>query len=198
MRIRSLAIACLAFVCGTMLGGYLLDRVDGTTDTLVPVAHAQVLAPKTDLTPTSLHAEIERLKTIVPDQAHAMKDVDYHFTNLWFAGKAKNWALAEFYWKETLSHLHWAVRIIPIRKDNAGREIKLEEILQAIEMTPTMNMGEVVKEQSTEKFGPTYRAILEGCYLCHKAADKPYLRPQIPDRPATSIMNFDANATWPK
>jgi hypothetical protein len=144
-----------------------------------------------------LQAEVERLKTIVPDQSHAMRDVDYHFTNLWFAGKAENWPLAEFYWKETLSHIKWAVRIIPVRKDNAGREIKLEDILQSIETTPTMQMGTVIQEQSGQKFELTYRAILEGCYLCHIAADKSYLHPKVPELPATSIVNFDPKATWP-
>ena len=162
------------------------------------LAFAEVPVSKPNLDPAALLAEIERLKTIVPDQSHVMKDVDYHFSNLWFAGKAKNWPLADFYWKETLSHLHWAVRIIPVRKDNAGREIKLEEILQAIEMTPTMQIGEIIKAQNADKFESTYRAVLEGCYLCHKAADKPYLHPQVPERPASSIMNFDPKATWPK
>ena len=37
-----------------------------------------------------LRAEIERLKGLVPDQAHAMKDVGYHFANLWFAGQKAN------------------------------------------------------------------------------------------------------------
>jgi hypothetical protein len=90
------------------------------------------------------------------------------------------------------------VRIIPVRKDNAGQEIKLEEILQAIEMTPSMHMGEVIKKQDPEQFEPTYRALIEGCYLCHKAADKPYLRPQIPEHPSTAIINFDPQAQWPK
>ncbi len=146
----------------------------------------------------TLRADVERLKQVVPDQAHAMHDVDYHFTNLWFAGQQQNWPLAEFYWKESLSHIKWAIRIIPVRKDNAGREIKLEEILQAIEMTPTMNMGDVIQKQNATAFEPTYRALLEGCYLCHKAADKPYLRPQVPTQPATRIVNFDPQATWPK
>ena len=30
----------------------------------------------------------------MPDQSHAMKDVAYHFTNLWFAGQKQNWPLA--------------------------------------------------------------------------------------------------------
>jgi hypothetical protein len=152
--------------------------------------------PTSDM--ATLRTEVERLKTIVPDQSHAMKDVDYHFSNLWFAGKAKNWPLADFYWKETVSHIKWAVRIIPVRKDNGGKEIKLEEILQAIEMTPSMQMGEVIKDQNGGKFEPTYRSMLEGCYSCHRAVDKPFLRLRIPERPATSIINFDPTATLPK
>ena len=38
-----------------------------------------------------------------------MADVGDHFTNLWFAGKAENWPLADFYLGETKSHLRWAV-----------------------------------------------------------------------------------------
>jgi hypothetical protein len=165
---------------------------------LPPAARAADTPPKQADDLATLRAEIERLKTIVPDQAHAMKDVDYHFTNLWFAGKAENWPLADFYWKETLSHLKWALRIIPVRKDNAGREIKLEDILQSIENSPFMKMGDVVKDQDSKKFETTYRFLVEGCYGCHKAVDKPFLRPHIPERPATTIMNFDPMATWPK
>lgn len=29
-------------------------------------------------------------------------------------------------------------------------------------------------------------------------SDKPYLRPHIPERPASSIINFDPQAAWPK
>src|SRR5438477_13058917 len=59
----------------------------------------------------ALRAAIEQLKGKVPDQSHAMKDVGYHFANLWFAGQKKNWPLAKFYLDETRSHLKWAVRI---------------------------------------------------------------------------------------
>lgn len=145
-----------------------------------------------------LMQDVATLKDKAADQAHSMMDVDYHFTNLWFAGKAENWPLAEFYWNETRSHMHWAVRIIPVRKDNAGQEVKLLGILEAIENTPSMQVGEAIKEKDVEKFEAVYRSLLEGCYTCHKASDKPYLRPQVPERPATAIINFDPNATWPK
>jgi len=54
----------------------------------------------------ALKAEIENLTRQIPDQAHAMSDVDYHFANLWFAGQQENWPLAEFYLNETRSHLN--------------------------------------------------------------------------------------------
>ncbi len=193
MSPRLAPFALLSFVAGALFAPLALQLAGN----LAPVAEAADNLKNDSSELAKLHAEIEHLKTIVPDQSHAMKDVDYHFSNLWFAGQARNWPLADFYWKETMAHIKWAVRIIPIRKDSAGKEIKLEEILQAIEMTPSMQMGEVIKAQSGEKFEPTYRAILEGCYLCHKAADKPYLRPQIPQRPATSLVNFDPRAAWP-
>ena len=146
----------------------------------------------------AIQGEIEKLKGKTPGQAHAMMDVDYHFTNLWFAARSKNWPLADFYWKETQSHMRWAVRIIPVRKDSSGREIKLAEILQSIEQSPLMQVGATIDKQDLVEFETTYRHTLEGCYACHKAADKPYLRPQVPTRVATTIINFDPQADWPK
>jgi hypothetical protein len=67
-----------------------------------------------------LKAEIEQLKGRLPSQSHAIIDVGYHFSNLWFAGQQQNWALAEFYLNETRSHLRWAVRIVPVRRTKAG------------------------------------------------------------------------------
>ncbi|MEX2288410.1 MAG: hypothetical protein WD648_15040 [Planctomycetaceae bacterium] len=196
MRNTHLRFHIITFVAGTILGLLLWGHSapDGRGSN---AAWAQQLEREPGI--AALRAEVERLKGMVPDQSHAMSDVDYHFTNLWFAGKAANWALAEFYWKETLAHIKWAVRIIPVRKDNAGREVKLESILQAIENTPHLKLGDVIQQHDVKQFEETYRALIEqGCYTCHKASDKPYLRPRIPDRPASSMINFDPKATWPK
>src|SRR5258705_8339376 len=38
---------------------------------------------------------------------------------------------AQFYCDETRSHLKWAVRVIPVRKDRDGREVDLRAILDA-------------------------------------------------------------------
>ena len=35
-----------------------------------------------------------------------------------------------------------------------------------------------------------YRNMLDSCYACHLAADKPYLKLRIPERPETPIVDF--------
>src|SRR5258706_15435423 len=139
----------------------------------------------------ALRAEIERLKGMVPDQSHAMKDVAYHFANLWFAGEKKNWPLADFYWSETRSHLNWAVRIIPVRKDPNGNEIRLAEILDPIEKTALEDVHKAINEKNSEKFANTYKQMLESCYACHLAVGKPFLRLQVPTQPEAPIVRFE-------
>jgi hypothetical protein len=139
----------------------------------------------------ALQAEVNRLKGMVPDQAHAMKDVGYHFANLWFAGEKKNWPLAEFYWSETRSHMRWALRIIPVRKDAQGREIRLAEILDPIEAGALESLHKTITEKDGGKFAEAYKQMLDSCYACHLASGKPYLRLQIPQQPEAPIMRFE-------
>jgi hypothetical protein len=146
----------------------------------------------------AMSAEIETIKGKLPDQAHAMQDVGYHFANLWFAGQQQHWELANFYWLETRAHLHWSVRIIPVRQDNAGVDIVLIDILEAMENGPLKQLSEAIAAKDPVAFEQAYRFSLETCYACHKASDKPFIRPQIPTQPETSIINFDPNATWPR
>jgi len=145
---------------------------------------------------TRLKAEIEQLKGRLPSQSHAMMDVGYHFTNLWFAGQHKHWSLAQFYLDETRSHLRWSVRIIPVRRTKGG-EVDLRGLLEAVDRTGLAAGAKAINEQDSASFATGYRQTLEGCYTCHKAAEKPYLRPRIPEMPEARIINFDPAATWP-
>ena len=154
--------------------------------------------PKPEPTLATLSAELELVKAKLPDQAHAMQDVAYHYSNLWFAGDQSNWELAKFYWAETRSHLRWAVLLKPKRKDNAGKEIDLPAILQAVENAQLKQLEDAIKGSDKPAFVAAYRATLEMCYSCHKASDKPYLRPQIPSQPESSMIHFGLEADWPK
>ena len=149
-------------------------------------------------TVAELRSEVDQLKGLVPDQSHAMMDVEYHFSNLWFAGQQENWPLAEFYWGETRSHLRWAVRIKPIRQDSAKRDVKLADILQAVENTPLKQLHEAIEAKDQEQFIAAYKVTLEACYSCHKSSEKPYLRPHIPQQPESRIINPDPSAILPQ
>jgi hypothetical protein len=139
---------------------------------------------------TALKTELARFKGIVPDQAHAMADVGQHFTNLWFAGQNENWPLAQFFSDESRSHLRWAVRIIPNRKDAEGREIDLGGILTGLETSTLKDLDQSVKDKDKTKFTAAYKAQLEACMACHKSINKPYMRLRIPERPAADILEF--------
>jgi hypothetical protein len=183
----------LAILCGGICLGALLAS---TVSQLGETVHAQ--APKPADAAQTPAAEIEIIKGKLPDQAHAMQDVGYHFSNLWFAARHRHWELANFYWLETRSHLRWAARIIPMRKDNAGNDVNVLAILEAFENGPLKKLEAVIAAKDQSAFDASYRAALEGCYACHKAADKPFIRPQIPTRPETPIINFDPDAAWPQ
>jgi hypothetical protein len=127
---------------------------------------------------------------MVPEQAHAVKDVANHFANLWLAAQHKNWPLAEFYWAETCSHLRWAVRIRPVRKDPQGNDIRLADILDAIEKTALEDVHKMIREQNSEQFPEAYAQMLESSYGCHVSASKPFLRLQISRKPEVPIMQF--------
>jgi len=145
------------------------------------------------------HAQIETnsLDGLLPDQAHTMEDVGYHFANLWFAADKQNWPLANYYLGETRSHLKWAVRIHPVRKTKAGAEIDLKGILAAVDNSLFTEIGAAITNKDSAKFKIAYRQTIEGCYACHKACEKPFLRPQVPNAASVSVLNFDPNATWP-
>ena len=145
----------------------------------------------------NLAARVKALEDLLPSQSHLMADVGDHFTNLWFAGRAENWPLADFYLGETRSHLRWAVRRIPIRKDSQGRDVNLPNILEAFENSQLTQLKRAIDGKDKPAFDTVYKESLTVCYSCHTAASKPYLRPQIPTEPASRIMNFDPKANWP-
>src|SRR6266571_5815336 len=141
--------------------------------------------------------ETNSLDGRLPDQSHAMADVGYHFANLWFAADKQNWPLARYYLQETRSHLYWAVRLHPVRTTKVG-DVDLKGILDAVDNSFLTEIGTAITNKDSAKFKIAYRQTIEGCYACHKACEKPFLRPQVPNAASMSILNFDPNASWPE
>jgi len=150
-------------------------------------------------TPTSSEgANAPTLSERLPDQSHAMEDASYHFENLWFAGNKQNWPLASYYLRKTQAYLDLAVRIKPVRKTEAGAEVNLKGIWDAVNNSFLKEVGEAIENKDTAKFKTAYHETLQGCYACHTACEKSYLRVQIPSAPSVTIINFDPNAAGPE
>ena len=190
---------CTSALIGTgIVLGLLLMAVSQWPSGVVEMQASAAEKPTSPLETTNAPSVPGTNNALLPDQSHAMVDVGYHFANLWFAADKENWPLAKYYLQETRSHLNWAVRLHPVRTTSTGSEINLNGILQAIDNSFLTEIDSAITNKDTAKFKAAYRQTLEGCYACHKACEKPFLRPQIPSVPNVSILNFDPNATWPE
>ena len=180
---------------GLVIGLLLSGACQLTFGLFALQAHAQE-APQPKFRDPQM--ETNSLDGRLPDQAHVMADVGYHFANLWFAADKQNWPLANYYLGETRSHLKWAVRIHPVRKTSAGTEVDLNGILEAVDNSFLAEVGKAITNKDAAKFKIAYHETLQGCYACHTACEKPFLRPQVPSAASMSILNFDPNATGPE
>src|SRR5689334_13401614 len=137
----------------------------------------------------ALKSANEQLRSLIPSQSHAMMDVAYHFTNLWFAGQHQNWPLAQFYFNEARNHILWAIRLVPVRKTSGG-ELHLQEMFDAFDNALLADLKRRIADGNRARFAVAYRAALGGCNACHVAADKPYLHIVVPDKPEVHIVDF--------
>jgi hypothetical protein len=163
---------------------------------------AHAAAPSSDAAAASelvaLKADIQTLKDKAPSASVAMADVSFHWSNLWFAGRARNWPLATYYYNEAHNHVLWLIRINPAPKGPDGKPVDLKGIFDAIDGSTFKAVKTAIEQKDTVQFPVVYKAALESCYSCHKAVGRPYLRPQIPKSPPQTIVNLDPAATWPQ
>jgi hypothetical protein len=161
-------------------------------DTASPSETSAKGASQPDSEVTALKAEIAQLKASL-SAATAMQEVDYHTQNLWFAGTAANWPLANYYWEKILPHVRLSKTAGPAQSNSPG-----------VENQPRMTkdgqsqIAAAIRNRDVRAFVPSYRAMLQGCYDCHKAAGKPFLRPRMPVPPAQSIISVKLNESWPQ
>ena len=144
----------------------------------------------------TMESDVAHLKDIVPAQSHTMIDVGYHMSNLWFAAQKENWDFAAFEVDETRNRIRWTLRISQTRKTPDGAILDMKPLFDGIDKSVITPLKEAVATKDLKTFVPAYRAMLEACYQCHKAAGKPYLRPMIPSVPPQTIINYDPTAEW--
>lgn len=136
-----------------------------------------------------LQERIDQLESLaVRTQSHVMFDVEYHFSNLWFAAHSQQWDLAAFYLRETASHLGWAVRIRPERSVAGGGTVDLRPFEQSMKQGSFSVLKDALEKQNVAAFENAYKQTLPQCHACHEASGLGYLDPHIPETPPSSLM----------
>lgn len=199
----------LLVACGVLLGAGIERAQQRQTGPARPPAAAPAqpqrppaAAPRVEPLPTmeSLPQEVARLKALVPSNSHIMMDVQWHWTNLWFAGQAKNWPLAQYYFNETRGHIQWLIKKSPTMRSSGPdkEEVNIEGIFEAVDTSSLADVKTAIEMKDSAKFAANYKTMLESCYSCHKSVGRPYLKPMIPKASMQAILNMDPNANWPQ
>jgi hypothetical protein len=143
--------------------------------------------------------EIAALRQLIPTNSTIMMDVQWHWTNLWWAARRRNWPLAQYYFNEARGHIQQLVRKNPtIRNQQDGVDVELQGIFDAIDTSSLAMVKAAIEKKDGVEFEKTYKVMIESCYACHKSIGRPYLRPQIPTAQVQTIVNMDPNASWPQ
>jgi hypothetical protein len=184
----------LIFAAGLLIG----LTIAAVRHIIVPSRVAAQEASKGAPDLATMQADIAHLKEVVPSQSHTMTDVGYQFANLWFAGKHKNWPLADFFLNESRQHIVWTINIRPVRKNPDGGSIDIRALFEGIRDGALKDLAQSIANKDEAQFTVAYKKTEEACYACHRASAKPYLRPMIPSAPPQTIINFDPDAKWPE
>jgi hypothetical protein len=190
------SILSLAMILTGASAGMLIDRIwqRGFTVSLAAQDARRTPLP----TMESLPAEVAQLRALVPSNSHIMMDVQFHWTNLWFAGRKRNWPLALYFFNESRGHIQWLIRKSPTVRGPDGKDVDIKGIFDGIDTSSLAAVKTAIEKQDSTQFVATYKTMLESCYACHKSAGRPYLRPMIPQTQVMPILNFDTTASWPE
>jgi hypothetical protein len=189
----------LLLACGILLG-ITVDRTGyvGAIAPTVAAQQARAAAPPT-LTAEQLSQEVAMLRQLIPTNSTIMMDVQWHWTNLWWAGKKRNWPLAQYYFNEARGHIQQLVRKNPtIRNQTDGTDVALQGIFDGIDTSSLAMVKDAIAKKDAGAFEKNYKVMLESCYSCHKSVGRPYIRPQMPAAQVQAIVNMDVDATWPQ
>lgn len=187
----------LLVTCGVLLG-MAADRMGYPAALFPTVAAQQGRAAAPPPTLESLAADVAQLKAIQPSNSHIMMDVQFHWTNLWFAAQKKDWAFAQYQFNEMRGHIIWLTRKSPTIRAQDGTDVDIKSIFDAVDTSSLADVKTAIEKKDSVKFSAAYKTMIESCYSCHKAVGRPYLRPMVPTAPAMTVINLDPNATWPE
>ncbi len=135
---------------------------------------------------TTLQKQVDSLQFAIknaykPGLGEFMSEIQVHHAKLWFAGKEKNWDLANF----EVGEIQEALNDIPKYCSDRPEAKSIGMIT-----TPIYNIGNAIKEKDENKFVADFTVLTATCNDCHKETNHGFNLIKIPDVPPVSNQVF--------
>jgi len=106
---------------------------------------------------------------------------------LGLAGKAENWALANYALSELRQTFAGIVKAVP-----KFHGMPVGDLVDLALTQPLNAVEAAIKQQDTQKFAAAYDQLTQGCNACHMELDHPYVVIKTPDASAFPSQEFKA------
>jgi hypothetical protein len=106
---------------------------------------------------------------------------------LGLAGRAENWALANYALSELRQAFAGIVKAVP-----KFRGMPVGDLVDLALTQPLNAVEAAIKQQDAQKFSVAYDQITQGCNACHMELDHPYVVIKTPDGSAFPNQEFKA------
>jgi len=153
--------------------------------TLMPfIAAAQQSAPPKE-SPKSTGKEVS--KVYVPGLEQFMNVILIEHNKLWFAAKARNWALAEYQLGEIKEIMGDVQDFVPIFKN-----LPLADMLDAVITKEIAALEKSIEAKDYRGFTAGYDKLTQACNACHQSTENGFVVIKRPTQPAFTNQDY-----WP-
>lgn len=114
-------------------------------------------------------------KRFVPGLEWFMNLIQTEHAKLWYAGKARNWRLAEYHLAEIKEIMSDTQDLVPVYKS-----LPFADMMDAVIVGPIADLEKAVAARNPESFAKGFGQLTAGCNACHKATEHGFIRIRRP------------------
>ena len=151
-----------------------------------PAPAATPAAPKAEAKPEAKpEGKPEAGKSYVPGVEQFMGVMLSQHAKLWYAGKARNWELAEFELGEIKEVMGDIQDLVPVFKN-----LPFADMLDAVIVKEVADLEKAIATKNFKKFAAGYDKLTAACNSCHQGTEMGMVVIQRPTRPAFFNQDF--------
>lgn len=124
-------------------------------------------------------------KVYVPGLEQFMNVILTEHNKLWFAGKARNWALAEYELGEIKEVMGDVQDTVPVFKN-----LPLADMLDAVITKEIVDLEKAIEAKDYKKFVAGYDKLNAACNSCHQGTENGFIVIKRPTRPLFTNQDY--------